>query len=78
MTGDIIPLQGDHREIQSLLPWYLAGTLNAAEMAAKITSFSEIATLNNVDDLLEVLPGEVAVGAGRTHLVIERQQVERL
>lgn len=33
MTGDIIPLQGDHREIQSLLPWYLAGTLNAAEMA---------------------------------------------
>ncbi|MGL4400117.1 MAG: efflux RND transporter permease subunit, partial [Luteolibacter sp.] len=35
------------------LVWSYGG-LSAAEMASKITSFSEIATLNNVDDLQEV------------------------
>jgi len=50
MSTDILP-QVDSQEI--LLVWSYAG-LNAREMAAKITSFSEIGTLNNVDDLLEV------------------------
>ncbi len=50
MSTDIMP-QVDSPEI--LIVWSYAG-LNAREMAAKITSFSEIGTLNNVDDLLEV------------------------
>jgi anti-sigma factor RsiW len=34
MTGRIIPLRGDqHREIQTLLPWYVAGGLDEAERA---------------------------------------------
>ncbi|MEI6605503.1 MAG: efflux RND transporter permease subunit [Verrucomicrobiota bacterium] len=50
MSTDILP-RVDSPEIT--LVWNYNG-LNAAEMASKITSFSEIATLNNVDDLLEV------------------------
>jgi multidrug efflux pump subunit AcrB len=50
MSTDIMP-KVDSPEIQ--LVWTYGG-LNATEMAAKITSFSEIATLNNVDDLVEV------------------------
>jgi len=50
MSTDIMP-RVDAPEIQ--LVWSYGG-LNAREMAAKITSFSEIATLNNVDDLVEV------------------------
>jgi multidrug efflux pump subunit AcrB len=50
MSTDILP-RVDSPEIT--LVWNYGG-LNAAEMASKITSFSEIATLNNVDDLLEV------------------------
>ena len=33
---------------------------------------------DKIDDLLEVLPDQVAIGAGRTHFVIERQEIERL
>ncbi len=50
MSTDILP-RVETPEIT--LVWTYGG-LNAAEMASKITSFSEIATLNNVDDLLEV------------------------
>ncbi|WP_035607405.1 efflux RND transporter permease subunit [Haloferula sp. BvORR071] len=50
MSTDILP-RVDSPEIT--LVWSYNG-LNAAEMAAKITSFSEIATMNSVDDLLEV------------------------
>eukprot|EP01031_Cornospumella_fuschlensis_P013406 gene13406-16396_t len=50
MSTDIMP-RADSPEIQ--LVWSYGG-LNPTEMAAKITSFSETATLNNVDDLLEV------------------------
>lgn len=50
MSTDILP-RVDSPEIT--LVWTYNG-LNAREMAAKITSFSETATLNNVDDLLEV------------------------
>lgn len=50
MSTDILPAV----EIPTLnLVWTYAG-LSAQEMAGKITSFSEVATLNNVDDLLEV------------------------
>ncbi len=60
MSTDIMP-QVDSPEIQ--LVWTYAG-LNAREMAAKITSFSEIATLNNnVDDLIEVR-SETSNGVG--------------
>lgn len=50
MSTDILP-RVESPEIT--LVWSYSG-LNAAEMASKITSFSEIATLNNVDDLREV------------------------
>lgn len=50
MSTDILP-KVDSPEL--LLVWTYNG-LNAAEMASKITTFSEIATLNNVDDLAEV------------------------
>ncbi len=50
MSTDILP-RVESPEIT--LVWTYNG-LNAAEMASKITSFSEIITLNNVDDLLEV------------------------
>ncbi|MBL8752383.1 MAG: efflux RND transporter permease subunit [Planctomycetes bacterium] len=50
MSTDILP-RVDSPELMAV--WTYPG-LNATEMAAKITSFAEIATLNNVDDLLEV------------------------
>lgn len=50
MSTDILP-RVESPEIT--LVWTYTG-LNAAELASKVTSFSEIATLNNVDDLLEV------------------------
>lgn len=50
MSTDILP-RVESPEIT--LVWTYGG-LNAAEMASKLTSFSEIATLNNVDDLVEV------------------------
>ncbi|MDX2079209.1 MAG: efflux RND transporter permease subunit [Terrimicrobiaceae bacterium] len=50
MSTDIMP-QVDSPEI--LVVWTYSG-LNAREMASKITSFGEIATLNNVDDVVEV------------------------
>ncbi len=50
MSTDILP-RVDAPEIT--LVWNYGG-LNAAEMSAKITSFSETAVMNNVDDLLEV------------------------
>lgn len=50
MATDILP-RVDSPEIS--LIWTYSG-LNAAEMASKFTSFSEISVLNNVDDLAEV------------------------
>ncbi|RYD23022.1 MAG: efflux RND transporter permease subunit [Verrucomicrobiaceae bacterium] len=50
MSTDILP-RVDSPEIT--IVWTYTG-LNAADMASKLTSFSEIATLNNVDDLQEV------------------------
>jgi multidrug efflux pump subunit AcrB len=50
MSTDILP-RVESPEIT--IVWSYAG-LNAREMAAKMTSFSEIATMNNVDDLREV------------------------
>ncbi|MCX6955904.1 MAG: efflux RND transporter permease subunit, partial [Verrucomicrobia bacterium] len=50
MSTDILP-RVDAPEL--MLVWNYAG-LNATEMAAKITSFSETGTMNNVDDLAEV------------------------
>ncbi len=50
MSTDILP-KVDSPEVT--LVWTYNG-LNAAEMASKLSSFSEIAILNNVDDLLEV------------------------
>ena len=59
MSTDILP-RVDSPEIT--LVWSYNG-LNAAEMASKITSFSEIATMNNVDDLLETR-SETSNGVG--------------
>lgn len=50
MSTDILP----HVESPELTVVWSYGGLNAREMASKITSFSEIALMNNVDDLLEV------------------------
>ncbi len=50
MSTDIMP-RVDSPEMQVV--WSYGG-LNASEMASKVTSFSEIAILNNVDDLIEV------------------------
>lgn len=50
MSTDILP-RVESPEI--LLVWIYSG-LDATEMAAKISSFAEIAILNNVDDLVEV------------------------
>jgi len=50
MSTDILP-RVDSPEI--MLVWTYNG-LNPTEMASKITSFSEIATLNSVDDLVDV------------------------
>jgi multidrug efflux pump subunit AcrB len=50
MSTDILP-RVDSPEISII--WTYSG-LNAAEMAGKFTSFSEIAVMNNVDDLAEV------------------------
>lgn len=50
MSTDILP-RVDSPEIT--IVWTYTG-LNAAEMASKISSFSEIAVMNNVDDLVEV------------------------
>lgn len=50
MPTDILPEVG----IPSVNVIWTYGGLPAAEMAAKITSFSEVATLNSVDDLKQV------------------------
>ena len=50
MSTDILP-RVDSPEL--LLVWTYNG-LNAEEMASKITTFSEISIMNNVDDLAEV------------------------
>ncbi len=50
MSTDILP-KVDSPEL--VIIWTYGG-LNASEMASKITSFSETATMNNVDDLVEV------------------------
>jgi CzcA family heavy metal efflux pump len=66
MSTDILPTV-EAPEIT--LVWTYNG-LNAKEMAAKITSFSEIATLNNVDDLVEVR-SETSNGVGLVKLVFQ-------
>ncbi len=66
MSTDILP-RVDSPQIT--LVWSYGG-LNAAEMASKITSFSEIATMNNVDDLLEVR-SETSNGVGLVKLTFQ-------
>ena len=63
MSTDILPAV---KSPEVTLVWSYAG-LSAKEMAAKITSFSEIATLNNVDDLVEVR-SETSNGIGLVKL----------
>lgn len=63
MSTDILPAV-ESPEIT--LVWTYNG-LSAKEMAAKMTSFSEIATLNNVDDLVEVR-SETTNGVGLVKL----------
>lgn len=66
MSTDILP-QVDSPEIT--LVWTYTG-LNAAEMASKISSFSEIAILNNVDDLVEVR-SETSNGVALVKLLLQ-------
>ncbi len=66
MSTDILP-QVDSPEIT--LVWTYTG-LNAAEMASKMTSFSEIAILNNVDDLIEVR-SETSNGVALVKLLLQ-------
>jgi len=63
MSTDILP---SVKSPEVTLVWSYPG-LNAKEMAAKITSFSEIAILNNVDDLVEVR-SETSNGVGLVKL----------
>lgn len=63
MSTDILP-KVDSPEVT--IVWSYTG-LNAAEMASKLTSFSEIATMNSVDDLLEVR-SETSNGIGLVKL----------
>lgn len=66
MSTDILP-KVDSPELT--LVWTYAG-LNAAEMASKMTSFSEIAIMNNVDDLIEVR-SETSNGVGLVKLLFQ-------
>ncbi len=63
MSTDILPAV---KSPEITLVWTYSG-LNAKEMATKITSFSEIVTLNNVDDLIEVR-SETSNGIGLVKL----------
>jgi multidrug efflux pump subunit AcrB len=63
MSTDILP-KVDSPEL--LLVWNYGG-LNATDMAAKLTSFSETATMNNVDDLAEIR-SETSNGIGLVKL----------
>ena len=63
MSTDILP-RVDSPEMTVV--WTYAG-LNAAEMASKLTSFSELAIMNNVDDLVEVR-SETSNGVGLVKL----------
>ncbi len=66
MSTDILP-RVDSPEIT--LVWTYGG-LNASEMASKITSFSEIAIMNNVDDLIEVR-SETSNGVALVRLIFQ-------
>ncbi|PTX93628.1 AcrB/AcrD/AcrF family protein [Spartobacteria bacterium LR76] len=66
MSTDILP-RVDSPEIT--IVWTYTG-LSATEMAAKITSFSEIAIMNNVDDLIEV-SSETSNGVGLVNLTFQ-------
>lgn len=66
MSTDILP-RVDSPEIT--LVWTYTG-LNATEMASKITSFSEIAIMNNVDDLIEVR-SETSNGVALVRLIFQ-------
>jgi len=63
MSTDIMP----RVESPEILVVWSYGGLNAREMASKITSFAEIGSLNNVDDLLEVR-SETMNGVGLVRL----------
>jgi multidrug efflux pump subunit AcrB len=63
MSTDILP-RVDSPEMTVV--WTYTG-LNAAEMASKLTSFSELAIMNNVDDLVEVR-SETSNGVGLVKL----------
>ncbi len=66
MSTDILP-RVDSPEITVV--WTYTG-LNASEMASKMTSFSEIAIMNNVDDLVEVR-SETSNGVGLVKLIFQ-------
>ncbi len=66
MSTDILP-RVDSPEITVV--WTYTG-LNASEMASKMTSFSEIAIMNNVDDLIEVR-SETSNGVGLVKLIFQ-------
>ncbi len=66
MSTDILPRV---EAPQMTLVWTYNG-LNAAEMASKITSFSEIVILNNVDDLAEVR-SETSNGIGLVKITFQ-------
>lgn len=66
MSTDILP-KVDSPEI--MIVWTYTG-LNPTEMAAKITSFSEIAIMNNVDDLIEV-SSETSNGVGLVNMTFQ-------
>ena len=66
MSTDILP-RVDSPQIS--IVWTYTG-LNAAEMASKLTSFSEIAIMNNVDDLVEVR-SETSNGVGLVKLTFQ-------
>ncbi|HTK34430.1 MAG TPA: zf-HC2 domain-containing protein [Caulobacteraceae bacterium] len=58
MTGRVIPLPGDrHRQIQSLLPWYVAGRLDedeAAEVEAHLSQCPDCQAELNADRWLAI------------------------
>jgi multidrug efflux pump subunit AcrB len=66
MSTDILPRVDSPK---MTVVWTYAG-LNAAEMASKLTSFSEIAIMNNVDDLVEVR-SETSNGVGLVKLTFQ-------
>jgi len=54
MTGRIIPLRGEpHERIQSLLPWFVTGRLDAAEVEAHLSTCPECRAEERLERRLE-------------------------